>query len=190
MRLSRSVTTSYLRVLSLRSDPSPNQPPLVTPRKVVVLPSLFMLVILTRPSITPIQLSTGSPLRQTGTPTGRVRTTVSASTRATWSGASARLQREASRSWERVSMGELSAKRQPVEKSSRYTSPKSEEECRPMPVVDGTPDTFPKLLLRHAQRLADAPAIREKYLGIWQSWTWSQVRDEVSYLAAGLAAAG
>jgi long-chain acyl-CoA synthetase len=59
-----------------------------------------------------------------------------------------------------------------------------------MPVVDGTPDTFPKLLLRHAERLADAPAIREKYLGIWQSWTWSQVRDEVRYLAAGLAAAG
>jgi len=48
-----------------------------------------------------------------------------------------------------------------------------------MPVVDGTPDTFPKLLLRHARQLAGAPAIREKYLGIWQSWTWSQVRDEV-----------
>jgi len=59
-----------------------------------------------------------------------------------------------------------------------------------MPVVDGTPDTFPKLLLRHARQLAGAPAIREKYLGIWQSWTWSQVRDEVGYLAAGLAAAG
>ncbi|HEX3063559.1 MAG TPA: AMP-binding protein [Usitatibacter sp.] len=59
-----------------------------------------------------------------------------------------------------------------------------------MPVVDGTPDTFPKLLLRHAQRLPDAPAIREKYLGIWQSWTWSQVSEEVGFLAAGLAAAG
>ena len=53
-----------------------------------------------------------------------------------------------------------------------------------------TADTFPKLLLRHASELGVAPAIREKYLGIWQSWSWAEVREEVGYLAAGLAVAG
>jgi long-chain acyl-CoA synthetase len=52
------------------------------------------------------------------------------------------------------------------------------------------PDTFPKLLLYHAQARPDAPAIREKDLGIWQSWTWRQVADEVRALACGLADAG
>jgi len=31
-----------------------------------------------------------------------------------------------------------------------------------------------------------APALREKDLGIWQTWTWAQVADEVKKLAAGL----
>ena len=47
----------------------------------------------------------------------------------------------------------------------------------------GTPDTFQKLLLHHAATRGDAPAIREKDLGIWQTWTWSQVADEVRSLA-------
>jgi len=51
-------------------------------------------------------------------------------------------------------------------------------------------DTFPKLLQRNAERLADRPAIREKDYGIWQTWTWSQMHDEVRLLAAGLAARG
>src|SRR4029077_10608629 len=34
------------------------------------------------------------------------------------------------------------------------------------------------------------PAIREKDLGIWQSWTWGEMRREVEYLAGGLAQAG
>ncbi|HUL96938.1 MAG TPA: AMP-binding protein [Usitatibacter sp.] len=54
----------------------------------------------------------------------------------------------------------------------------------------GTIDTFPRLLLRHAQTLGDRPAIREKYLGIWQAWTWGQMRGEVEALACGLAQAG
>ena len=37
---------------------------------------------------------------------------------------------------------------------------------------------------------ADRPATREKDLGIWQTWTWSQVADEVRALACGLAAQG
>ncbi|MFZ3322568.1 MAG: AMP-binding protein [Usitatibacter sp.] len=59
-----------------------------------------------------------------------------------------------------------------------------------MPVVDGVPDTFPKLLLRHAEAIGDHPAIREKDLGIWQAWTWREMRDEVEWLACGLAQAG
>jgi len=59
-----------------------------------------------------------------------------------------------------------------------------------MSVETGAPDTFPKLLLHHARERGDRPAIREKDLGIWQSWTWKQVRDEIEVLAAGLARAG
>ena len=31
-------------------------------------------------------------------------------------------------------------------------------------------DTFPRLLLHHAEHRADHPATREKDLGIWQTW--------------------
>ncbi|MGI9408169.1 MAG: AMP-binding protein [Hyphomicrobiaceae bacterium] len=49
---------------------------------------------------------------------------------------------------------------------------------------------MPKLLLRNARRHADHPAIREKDLGIWQTWTWSDVYDEVRLYAIGLARLG
>ena len=51
-------------------------------------------------------------------------------------------------------------------------------------------DTFPRLLLHQAQVRPDHPATREKDLGIWQTWTWRQVADEVRALACGLAAQG
>jgi long-chain acyl-CoA synthetase len=51
-------------------------------------------------------------------------------------------------------------------------------------------DTFPKLLMRHGQERGARPAIREKDLGIWQTWTWRQFADEVRALAAALAAEG
>ena len=51
-------------------------------------------------------------------------------------------------------------------------------------------DTFPKLLLRNANIYASRPAIRHKDLGIWQTWTWAQVLDEVRSLSAGLQEAG
>jgi long-chain acyl-CoA synthetase len=51
-------------------------------------------------------------------------------------------------------------------------------------------ETFPKLLLEHARVRADKVSIREKDLGIWQSWTWKQAADEVRWLACGLAARG
>ena len=51
-------------------------------------------------------------------------------------------------------------------------------------------DTFPRLLLNHARARADRPAMREKDLGIWQTWTWAQVADEVRAIACGLAELG
>jgi len=51
-------------------------------------------------------------------------------------------------------------------------------------------DTFPKLLDGNAQSRANRPAIREKYLGIWQTYTWKESRDQVESIAHGLAAAG
>ncbi len=49
-------------------------------------------------------------------------------------------------------------------------------------------DTFPKLLLHHARVRPERPAIREKDLGIWQTWSWRHFADEVRALACGLAA--
>jgi long-chain acyl-CoA synthetase len=53
-----------------------------------------------------------------------------------------------------------------------------------------TLDTFPKLLIHHARVRPQRPAIREKDLGIWQTWTWGEFADEVRALAAALAALG
>src|SRR6201981_2313533 len=50
--------------------------------------------------------------------------------------------------------------------------------------------TFPRLLLHHAHVRPNHPATREKDLGIWQTWTWAQLADEVRALACGLAAQG
>ena len=47
-------------------------------------------------------------------------------------------------------------------------------------------DTFPKLLIHNARVRGDKPALRHKDLGIWQTWTWSQVLDEVRAFAVGL----
>jgi long-chain acyl-CoA synthetase len=54
----------------------------------------------------------------------------------------------------------------------------------------GELDTFPKLLAHHALVRGARPAIREKDLGIWQTWTWKQFADEARALAGGLAAQG
>jgi long-chain acyl-CoA synthetase len=54
----------------------------------------------------------------------------------------------------------------------------------------GDIDTFPKYLLRNAERLGDRPAMRHKDFGIWQSWTWREQLDEIRNLAIGLQALG
>ena len=56
--------------------------------------------------------------------------------------------------------------------------------------MQGEPDTFPRLMLEHARARPGDPATREKYLGIWQAWTWRDVGDNVRALACGLAAQG
>ncbi|MES1155019.1 MAG: AMP-binding protein [Pseudorhodoplanes sp.] len=47
-------------------------------------------------------------------------------------------------------------------------------------------DTFPKLLIHNARVRGLRPAIRHKDLGIWQTWTWAQVLDEVRAFSVGL----
>jgi long-chain acyl-CoA synthetase len=54
------------------------------------------------------------------------------------------------------------------------------------PAPDGALDTFPKLLNHNARTRGDRPASREKMFGIWQSWTWAEVREETRALAMGL----
>ncbi|MGE5116464.1 MAG: AMP-dependent synthetase/ligase [Betaproteobacteria bacterium] len=50
--------------------------------------------------------------------------------------------------------------------------------------------TFPQLMLAHAAARPDAPALREKEYGIWQTLTWRQLAALVRALACGLGAAG
>ena len=77
--------------------------------------------------------------------------------------------------------------------ASRILHPVSVGELRLMNPDDdqaSPADTFPKLLIRNAERLADRPAVREKAFGIWQVWSWRQVKGEVFAFAAGLDALG
>ena len=50
--------------------------------------------------------------------------------------------------------------------------------------------TFPRLMLEHAKARPDAPALREKEYGIWQSLSWADLATLVRELACGLAQAG
>ncbi len=46
--------------------------------------------------------------------------------------------------------------------------------------------TFPRLLLQHAAQRPQAPAMRNKEYGIWQTSNWSQMAQQVEYIACGL----
>jgi len=50
--------------------------------------------------------------------------------------------------------------------------------------------TFPQLLLAHAARRPDAPAMREKEYGIWQTTSWGGMAALVEAIACGLHQAG
>src|SRR3989339_214467 len=52
-------------------------------------------------------------------------------------------------------------------------------------------DTFPKLLMERAKRYGSGKiAIREKDLGIWQSFTWQEYFEKVKYFSLGLISLG
>ena len=51
-------------------------------------------------------------------------------------------------------------------------------------------NTFPKLARSNAERLSRHVAIREKDLGIWQSYTWAQYFERSRRIALGLASLG
>ncbi|MEM7694835.1 MAG: AMP-binding protein [Pseudomonadota bacterium] len=59
-----------------------------------------------------------------------------------------------------------------------------------VPAGQALGDTFPKLLIDNAARRPNRPAMREKDLGIWRTWTWGQVKSEVMRFALGLEALG
>ncbi len=50
--------------------------------------------------------------------------------------------------------------------------------------------TFPQLLQDQVRLRPQHIAIREKYLGIWQSWSFAEVGQEIEHYALGLAALG
>ncbi len=59
-----------------------------------------------------------------------------------------------------------------------------------MTIVKLDLDTFPKLLMHHAEERGDRPAIREKSRGIWRTVTWRELAEEASALAAAVSARG
>jgi len=50
--------------------------------------------------------------------------------------------------------------------------------------------TLPRMLRRNAETMAERPALREKNLGIWQTYSWARYYQEVRDFALGLAAHG
>ena len=51
-------------------------------------------------------------------------------------------------------------------------------------------DTFPRLLRANVAAHAAAPAMREKDLGIWQTYSWAESAAQIARFAAGLAQLG
>jgi long-chain acyl-CoA synthetase len=51
-------------------------------------------------------------------------------------------------------------------------------------------DTLPKFLIHNAAAIGARPAMRHKDLGIWQTWTWAQMLEEVRAFSVGLAELG
>lgn len=57
-------------------------------------------------------------------------------------------------------------------------------------MLDPAADTFPKLVRKNADRCPSKIAIREKDLGIWQSYTWREYFEQSRRIATGLASLG
>ena len=52
------------------------------------------------------------------------------------------------------------------------------------------PRSIPALLARNALTFGARPAYREKEFGIWQTWTWSEVAEEIRAMALGFLSLG
>jgi long-chain acyl-CoA synthetase len=59
-----------------------------------------------------------------------------------------------------------------------------------VPSIDPALDTMPKLLLHNAAAFGARPAMRHKDLGIWQTWSWAQMLEEIRAFSVGLAEIG
>ena len=57
-------------------------------------------------------------------------------------------------------------------------------------IANSATDTLPKLLAGHAQSTPRLPGMREKELGIWQTYSWRACQEHVRHFALGLAARG
>jgi long-chain acyl-CoA synthetase len=56
--------------------------------------------------------------------------------------------------------------------------------------TDLNPTTFPRCLLKHATERPQAPALRLKEFGIWQTTSWGELAAQVRSIASGFIAAG
>ena len=59
-----------------------------------------------------------------------------------------------------------------------------------MQPLDPALDTLAKLLIHNARVMGERPAIRHKNLGIWQTWTWSEMLEEIRAFSVGVAELG
>jgi long-chain acyl-CoA synthetase len=59
-----------------------------------------------------------------------------------------------------------------------------------VPAIDRSRDTLPKYLIHNAAKFGARPAMRHKDFGVWQSWTWAQMLEEVRALSLGLSDLG
>ena len=57
-------------------------------------------------------------------------------------------------------------------------------------LAQSSTNTLPKLLVRNAQSFGRQIGMREKHLGIWQSYSWRAYASQVREFALGLAALG
>jgi long-chain acyl-CoA synthetase len=56
--------------------------------------------------------------------------------------------------------------------------------------ADRSLDTLPKLLIHNAGAIGPRPAMRHKDFGIWQTWTWAQMLEEIRAFSVGLGELG
>jgi long-chain acyl-CoA synthetase len=56
--------------------------------------------------------------------------------------------------------------------------------------IDPGLDTLPKLLIRNADVFGKRPGTRQKDLGIWQTWTWAEMLEQVRAFSVGLVELG